>query len=91
MTRRRRRRGRHRRDGPGIPAALQARIVELFFTARDVGQDSGLGLAITYRIVVAQHHRTIAVRSTPGDTVVTVRLPIAGDDTMGDAGAGAPR
>jgi signal transduction histidine kinase len=56
-----------------------------------VGQDSGLGLAITYRIVVAQHHRTIAVRSTPGDTVVTVRLPIAGDDTMGDAGAGAPR
>ena len=77
-------------DGPGIPPEIQARIFEPFFTTKDAGQGSGLGLDITYRIVVVQHHGTITVRSTPGDTVVTVRLPIAGDDTTGDTAAGAP-
>lgn len=51
----------------------------------------GRQVDIAYRIVVAQHHGAIAVRSTPGDTVVTVRLPIVGvDDTTGDTAAGAP-
>jgi signal transduction histidine kinase len=63
--------------GRGIPPELQPRIFEPFFTTKDVGQGSGLGLDIAYRIVVAQHHGDIAVRSARGDTVFTVRLPIA--------------
>jgi signal transduction histidine kinase len=78
-------------DGHGIPPEIQSRVFEPFFTTRDVGQGSGLGLDIAYRIVVTQHHGDIVLRSTPGDTVFTVRLPIAGAaDTTRDAPFGAP-
>jgi len=77
-------------NGSGIPPEIQPRIFEPFFTTKDVGQGSGLGLDIAYRIVVAQHHGDIATRSVPGDTVFTVRLPIAGlDETIRDGTVGA--
>jgi len=77
-------------NGRGIPPELQPRIFEPFFTTKDVGQGSGLGLDIAYRIVVAQHHGDITVRSARGDTVFTVRLPIAGvAETTRDATVGA--
>ena len=66
--------------GHGIPPEIQSRIFEPFFTTKDVGQGSGLGLDIIYRIVVMQHHGDITLRSTPGDTVFTVRLPMTGPD-----------
>ncbi len=69
-------------DGPGILPEIQSHIFEPFFTTKDVGKGSGLGLDIAYRIVVAQHHGDITVRSRPGDTLFEVRLPIGGaDDT----------
>jgi signal transduction histidine kinase len=78
-------------DGHGIPPEIQSRVFEPFFTTRDVGQGSGLGLDIAYRIVVTQHHGDITLRSTPGDTVFTVRLPIAGaGDTPRNATFGVP-
>src|SRR5437764_7550517 len=61
-------------NGPGIPPAIQPHIFEPFFTTKDVGQGSGLGLDIAYRIVVAQHHGAIAVQSEPGNTLFEVRL-----------------
>jgi signal transduction histidine kinase len=69
-------------SGHGIPAEIQSRIFEPFFTTKDVGQGSGLGLDIAYRIVVSQHHGDLALRSSPGDTVFTVRLPITGVDVV---------
>ena len=68
-------------NGPGIPPDLLDRIWEPFFTTKDVGSGSGLGLDITRRIVVREHGGQISVSSVPGDTRFTVRLPIAG--TMG--------
>jgi signal transduction histidine kinase len=62
--------------GPGIPAELQRRIFEPFFTTKDVGQGTGLGLDISYRIVVRRHHGDIRVQSQPGDTTFQVWLPI---------------
>lgn len=62
--------------GPGIPLELQRRIFEPFFTTKDVGQGTGLGLDISYRIVVRRHHGDIRVESKPGDTRFQVRLPI---------------
>ncbi len=62
--------------GPGIPPELQRRIFEPFFTTKDVGQGTGLGLDISYRIVVRRHHGDIRVESRPGDTRFLVRLPI---------------
>jgi signal transduction histidine kinase len=62
--------------GPGIPHEMQRRIFEPFFTTKDVGQGTGLGLDISYRIVVRRHHGDIQVRSVPGDTRFQVWLPI---------------
>jgi signal transduction histidine kinase len=62
--------------GPGIPADIQGRIFEPFFTTKPVGQGTGLGLDISWRIVVNRHHGDLRVRSVPGDTWLQVRLPI---------------
>jgi hypothetical protein len=63
-------------NGPGIPLELQSRIFEQFFTTKDVGLGTGLGLDIARRIVVGQHKGDIRVFSHPGDTHFQVRLPI---------------
>ena len=62
--------------GPGIPAEIRNRIFEPFFTTKDVGQGTGLGLDISWRIVVKKHHGDIRVESHPGDTRFQVRLPL---------------
>jgi signal transduction histidine kinase len=62
--------------GPGIAPEVQRRIFEPFFTTKDVGQGTGLGLDISYRIVVRRHHGGIRVQSEPGDTRFVVLLPI---------------
>ena len=62
--------------GPGIPADIRHRIFEPFFTTKPVGEGTGLGLDISYRIVVNKHHGDIRVESEPGDTRFSVLLPI---------------
>ena len=67
--------------GPGIPDDIQDRIFEPFFTTKPVGQGTGLGLDISWRIVVNRHHGDLRVESVPGDTRFQVRLPLAaGED-----------
>jgi signal transduction histidine kinase len=63
-------------DGAGIPPDVQGRIFDPFFTTKDVGQGTGLGLDIAYRIVTEHHHGTMTVRSRPGDTRFEVVLPV---------------
>ena len=74
--------------GSGIPADVVPRIFEPFFTTKDVGQGTGLGLDISWRIVVNKHQGDLSVRSVPGNTVFTVELPIAGPqrDEIADPG-----
>jgi signal transduction histidine kinase len=62
--------------GPGIPADIQGRIFEPFFSTKEVGHGTGLGLDISWRIVVKKHHGDIQVQSQPGDTRFQIRLPI---------------
>jgi len=62
--------------GSGIPPEVQSRIFEPFFTTKPFGHGTGLGLDISWRIVVNKHHGDIAVTSTPGDTRFRVRLPV---------------
>jgi len=52
--------------GSGIPAEVKDRIFEPFFTTKPVGEGTGLGLDISWRIVVNKHHGDIRVESSPG-------------------------
>lgn len=62
--------------GSGIPEDVRSRIFEPFFTTKPVGEGTGLGLDISWRIVVNKHHGDLAVTSEPGNTVFRVRLPL---------------
>jgi PAS domain S-box-containing protein len=61
--------------GEGMPKAVLARACEPFFTTREVGKGSGLGLSQVYGFVT-QSGGHVAIDSTPGSgTVVTLYLP----------------
>jgi signal transduction histidine kinase len=62
--------------GPGMPPQVAARAFEPFYTTKDVGKGTGLGLDIARRIVVDRHGGTIAIDPRPGETVLVVRLPV---------------
>ena len=61
--------------GPGIPAAIKQRIFEPFFTTKPVGEGTGLGLDISWKIVVERHRGDLRVESEPGNTRFEVCLP----------------
>ncbi len=62
--------------GPGMTPDVQERAFEAFYTTKDVGKGTGLGLDISRRIVVERHLGRIAIDSRPGQTVLRVVLPI---------------
>jgi signal transduction histidine kinase len=62
-------------DGAGIPRAAQVHVFEPFYTTKDIGSGTGLGLA-TVRRIVTDHGGEVFVRSEPGETCFTVRLPL---------------
>jgi signal transduction histidine kinase len=66
--------------GPGIADEIVGRIFEPFFTTKPFGEGTGLGLDISWRIVVNKHHGDLSVSSHPGDTRFRVRLPLRGVD-----------
>lgn len=63
-------------DGPGIPPEIQDRIFEPFFTTKGIGDGTGMGLEIAYRIVTEDHRGDLQVFSQPGDTRFQVFLPL---------------
>ncbi|SEE95562.1 Cyclic nucleotide-binding domain-containing protein [Streptomyces sp. 3213] len=69
-----------RDTGPGVPAEIRSRIFDPFFTTKPVGEGTGLGLDISWRIVVNKHHGTLQVESVPGDTRFQVLLPLTATD-----------
>jgi signal transduction histidine kinase len=62
--------------GPGIPEEIRRRIFEPFFTTKPIGEGTGLGLDISWRIVVKKHHGDLRVESEPGRTVFKIVLPL---------------
>jgi signal transduction histidine kinase len=65
--------------GPGVPPEIRDRIFEPFFTTKAVGEGTGLGLDISWRIVVNHHHGDLRLESAPGDTRFRVLLPMHSD------------
>ena len=64
-------------DGPGVPDDVASRIFNPFFTTKDVGSGTGLGLATARRIVVDRHAGSLTLDSRPGRTTFRVRFPFA--------------
>ena len=62
--------------GPGIPPDIRKRVFEPFFTTKGVGEGTGLGLDVSWRVVVTRHHGDLTVESEPGNTRFQVRLPL---------------
>ena len=61
-------------SGSGIPPEVVARIFEPFYTTKEPGKGTGLGLHISHT-VIARHGGRIEVDSRPGRTCFTVSLP----------------
>ena len=61
--------------GPGMRPEVAARAFEPFYTTKDVGEGTGLGLDIARRIIVERHRGQIMIDSRPGETVLRVKLP----------------
>ncbi len=70
-------------NGPGIPPEVQPRIFESFYTTKPPGKGTGLGLDISYNIVVNKHRGDIKVFSQPGRTCFRISLPINFDAPAG--------
>jgi signal transduction histidine kinase len=67
-------------QGPGIPEDIRAKIFDLYFTTKADG--SGIGLAMTYRILQL-HHGSVDVQSKLGEgTEFRLKIPLA----VGDRG-----
>jgi signal transduction histidine kinase len=61
-------------DGPGVPPGIREQIFDPFFTTKPPGQGTGLGLDIARRLV-RRYNGDIDLRSQPGRTEFSVRLP----------------
>ncbi|PIQ40245.1 MAG: hypothetical protein COW58_07065 [Thalassolituus sp. CG17_big_fil_post_rev_8_21_14_2_50_53_8] len=67
-------------NGPGIPSTIAAHIFEPFYTTKDVGEGTGLGLFVSYFIITSHHHGQLRYRPgrQHGGACFEIALP-AGD------------
>lgn len=63
-------------NGTGITPEIQNRIFEPFFTTKGIGNGTGIGLSLAFRIVVNEHNGDIRCFSQPGYTCFRVCIPI---------------
>ena len=75
-----------RDNGTGIPQELKEKIFMPFFTTKPAGEGTGLGLSLSYDIVVKQHGGDMSVESEPNAfTAFNVLLPRCQPETPGES------
>ncbi|TIL46959.1 MAG: hypothetical protein E5Y86_04285 [Mesorhizobium sp.] len=78
-----------RDNGTGIPPDVKEKMFNPFFTTKPAGEGTGLGLSLSYDIIVKQHAGTIEVETEPGAfTEFRIVLP-RGAATLAKAGGNA--
>jgi two-component system NtrC family sensor kinase len=75
-----------RDNGAGIPPEVKEKMFNPFFTTKPAGEGTGLGLSLSYDIVVKQHAGTIEVDTRPGE-FTELRIVIPRAATASKAGA----
>ncbi|RZM79599.1 ATP-binding protein [Leptolyngbya iicbica] len=66
-----------RDNGSGMDDAVQQKIFDPFYTTKPVGKGTGLGMSISYQIIVEKHHGTLQCVSEVGQgTEFIVRIPV---------------
>lgn len=64
--------------GVGIPPDRIGKVFDPFFTSKEAGEGTGLGLSVSQRIIEEQHNGSIAVESRVGaGSTFTIKLPTA--------------
>ncbi len=64
-------------NGPGMTDTVKRRLFDPFFTTKPVGQGTGLGLSVSYQIIVEHHHGILTCTSAPGKgTEFCIAIPI---------------
>lgn len=62
--------------GSGIPEKNMNQIFNPFFSTKAPGEGTGLGLHISYNIIVNKHHGTLVAKNTGNGAKFTLSLPI---------------
>ena len=61
----------------GMPAAVQSKIFDPFYTTKPIGKGTGLGLSISYKIIANLHGGQFTCQSMPGQgTDFFIQIPI---------------
>lgn len=64
-------------NGPGIPEKVKERIFDPFFTTKPIGKGTGMGLSISYQIIVEKHGGKLECVSNPNQgTEFVIQIPI---------------
>jgi two-component system NtrC family sensor kinase len=64
-------------NGTGIPDNVKEKILQPFFTTKPTGEGTGLGLSLSYDIVVKGHGGTMEINSKEGEyTEFIIRIPV---------------
>ena len=64
-------------NGPGITEEVKQRIFDTFFTTKPIGKGTGMGLSISYQIIVERHKGELYCNSELGNgTEFTIRIPL---------------
>jgi len=64
-------------NGPGMDEHIRKRMFEPFFTTKEVGTGTGLGLSVSYFIIVSNHRGSMHAESVPGQgSRFVIRLPL---------------
>lgn len=72
-------------SGPGIPEALRERVFEPLFSTKEVGEGTGMGLALSHRIVTGHNGSITIGQSDLGGALFEIHIPLASQVSDMDA------